>query len=72
VTRVAEDDAYLAEARALAQRTAALPAHARRNVKRVLNRAFQLPVREAMALETEATVEGFLHPETAARMAARR
>jgi enoyl-CoA hydratase/carnithine racemase len=72
VARVVDDDAYLAEARALSRRVAALPAHARRNVRRVLNRAFQLPVHEAMALETEATIEGFLHPATAALMAARR
>lgn len=71
VSRLASDEDYLAEAQEIARRVAALPAHARRNVKRVLNRAFQLPIAEAMALETEATVEGFLHPETARRIAGR-
>lgn len=69
VSRVAADAAYLDEARALARRIATLPGHSRRNVKRVLNRAFQLPLDEAMALETDATVEGFLAPETAALIA---
>ena len=34
-------------------------------LKRVLNRACMLDAEGAMELETEATVEGFLHPETA-------
>ncbi len=69
VSRVVPDDACLDEARALARRIAGLPAHSRRNVKRVLNRAFQLPLDQAMALETDATVEGFLAPATAALIA---
>ncbi len=69
VARVVPDHACLDDARGLARRIAALPAHSRRNVKRVLNRAFQLPLDQAMALETDATVEGFLAPETASLIA---
>ena len=42
-----------------------LPEHAVGHLKRVLNRACMLDAEGAMALETEATVRGFLHPETA-------
>lgn len=67
--RVVPGDELIAEARAVAARLAALPAIARRNAKTVLNRAVHLSLEEAMALETEATVEGFLDPGTAARIA---
>lgn len=67
--RVVAQDRLMAEARAVAGRLAALPALARRSAKTVLNRAADLPLAEAMALETEATVAGFLDPQTAARVA---
>ncbi len=47
------------------RRIAGLPEHAVTHLKRVLNRACMLDAEGAMALETEATVQGFLHPETA-------
>lgn len=71
VSRVVPDDTVLETAEALARRVAALPAVARRNVKRVLNRACTLPLAAAMDLETDATVEGFLDPGTRARVASR-
>lgn len=71
VSRVIPDAMVLETAEALAARVAALPAIARRNVKRVLNRACTASLAEAMALETDATVEGFLDPGTRARVAAR-
>ncbi|MDJ0949484.1 MAG: enoyl-CoA hydratase/isomerase family protein [Alphaproteobacteria bacterium] len=59
-----------AEADALAQRVAALPAARVRDLKRILNRACAMSVAEAMALETDATVAGFLDPATATRVSA--
>ena len=66
--RVVPQDRLMAEARAVARRLLGLPALARRNAKTVLNRAAHLPLAQAMALETEATVEGFLDPDTARRI----
>jgi len=59
-----------AEAHALAARIAALPPVAVRDLKQVLNKAATLDAEGAMALETAATVRGFLDPETARRIAA--
>jgi len=67
--RVVPQDRLTAEARTVARRLLALPTLARRNAKTVFNRAAYLPLAEAMALETEATVEGFLDPDTSARIA---
>jgi len=58
------------EAHALAARIAALPQGAVRDLKRVLDKAATLDAEGAMALETAATVRGFLDPETAGRIAA--
>ncbi len=58
-----------AEAESTARRIAALPEHAVAALKRVLARAPGLDLEAAMGLETEATVRGFLHPETAAIIA---
>jgi len=63
--KVVPEAALVAEAEAVARRIAELPEHAVTSLKRVLNRACMLDAEGAMALETEATVEGFLHPETA-------
>lgn len=57
------------EAQAAARRIVALPGGRVRDLKRVLNRACSLDAENAMALETEATVRGFLDPATAARVA---
>ncbi len=59
----------LAKAREIAERLAALPPIARRQVKTLFNRAPGLTLEEALALETEATLEGFLDPATARRAA---
>lgn len=68
VNRVVAAEDLLHEAHDLAGRVAALPARARRNTKHVLNRAFRAPIETAMALETEATVGGFLDPDTGQRV----
>ncbi len=62
--RVVEDDALLAEARLLAARLAALPLHSSRSIKRVLNQVATVSIETALQLETDATVSGFLDPET--------
>ena len=62
--RVVPDDQLLAEAQATAQRLAALPQLATRAMKRVLNAGAVTSLRAALAAETEATVQGFLDPET--------
>ncbi len=69
VARLASDEDYLEVGRSIAARIRDLPRIARQNVKKVLNRSFQLPLGEAMALETQATVEGFRDPATAGRIA---
>lgn len=62
--RVVDDDRLLAEARALATRLAALPRHSSRSIKQVLNRVATVSIETALQLETNATVTGFLDPET--------
>jgi enoyl-CoA hydratase/carnithine racemase len=52
------------EARVVAERLAALPPLAARAMKRVLNATAQSSLEAALELETEATVAGFLDPET--------
>ena len=62
--RVVPDDALLDEARAVAEELAKLPPLAVRAMKRVLNRCAAADIAAAMAAETDATVAGFLDPET--------
>ncbi len=69
VSRVVPDADVLDSARALAEDIVTLPAIARRNVKTVFNQAFQRPIDEVLALEVDATVEGFLDPESKRRVA---
>lgn len=64
IARVVPEARVVAEA--AARRISALPAHAVAALKRVLARAPGGDLEGAMALETEATLAGFLHPETAA------
>lgn len=66
--RVVDDDRLLDESRALAMRLADLPPRAVRDMKRVLNRCAQADIEHALALETEATVAGFMDPETSRRL----
>ena len=67
--KVVPEDALMAEAAAAARRIATLPGRAVCDLKRVINRACHGDAEAAMALETEATVRGFLDPETAERVA---
>ncbi|MDG4647855.1 enoyl-CoA hydratase/isomerase family protein [Roseibacterium sp. SDUM158017] len=67
--KVVPDAALLDEAGRTAARLAALPTLSARAMKRVLNQVSAGAVRRAMSLETEATVAGFLDPETTRRLA---
>jgi enoyl-CoA hydratase/carnithine racemase len=62
--RVVADDDLIGEASAVARRLAALPSLAVRQMKRTLNATAATDLRVALALETEATVTGFLDPLT--------
>jgi enoyl-CoA hydratase/carnithine racemase len=62
--RVSPHSALLEEAGAVARRLAALPSLAVRSMKRTLNATAATDLRAALALETEATVAGFLDPLT--------
>lgn len=67
--RVVPGDRLLGEARDVAGRIASLPPVAVRDMKRTLARTAASDLAAAMQLETEATVRGFLDPETAQRIA---
>lgn len=62
--RVVADDALLEEAIAVARQLAALPTLSVQAMKRALNRTAANDLRAALAVETEATVAGFLDPLT--------
>ena len=62
--KVVPDDELLSEAEAVATQLAALPTLSIRAMKRVLNQAISGGLQHALNLETEATVAGFLDPET--------
>lgn len=62
--RVVSDDRLMEEALQLAERLAALPPLSLRAMKRVLNQAGAAEINRALDLETEATVAGFMDPET--------
>jgi enoyl-CoA hydratase/carnithine racemase len=62
--RVVPDDRLLDEAVSVATRLADLPPLAVQAMKRVLNAGAVTSIREALDRETEATVAGFLDPET--------
>ncbi|MGZ4722801.1 MAG: enoyl-CoA hydratase/isomerase family protein [Ilumatobacteraceae bacterium] len=62
--RVVPDEELMNTAHDVAGRLAALPALACRAMKRVLNRTASTDLAEALRLETEATVAGFLDPLT--------
>ncbi len=63
--KVVPEAELTAAAEATARRIAALPQHAVAELKRVMARACRGGLQDAMALETEATLKGFLHPTTA-------
>jgi enoyl-CoA hydratase/carnithine racemase len=62
--RVVADDQLMTQAQQTAQKLAAMPVLSVRAMKRVLNAAASTDLNRALALETEATVAGFLDPET--------
>ena len=66
--RVVADDQLLAEANAVAGRLAALPPLAVQAMKRVLNQTAATDVRACPRLESTATVDGFMDPETTTRL----
>lgn len=69
VRKVLADDALLGEAVALAKRIAALPAGPVRDLRRILAKPAGGGLEAIMQEETEATVRGFMDPETAKRIA---
>jgi len=70
VYKVVPDAVLLPEAIGLARRVAALPAGPARDLRRILAGRSPAGLEAAMAAETDATVRGFLDPETATRVAA--
>ena len=66
--KVVPETELFSEAEAAAQRIAALPEGAVHDLKRVINSACHLDAEGAMALETEATVRGFLDPQAGKRV----
>jgi len=68
--RVSPDDTLLDDAVKVAEKLAALPPLSVRAMKRVLNAAATPDLNHALQLETDATVEGFMDPETTRRLSA--
>lgn len=68
--RVVPDAALLDEARAVARQLAELPTLSVRAMKRTLNATAAADLHRALALETDATVAGFMDPETTRRLKA--
>lgn len=66
--RVVEDGRLMDEAIAVAEKLSQLPPLSCRAMKRVLNLTAATDLKRAMELETEATVEGFMDPETTRRL----
>ena len=66
--RVVSDERLLTEAREVAGRLSALPPLSVRAMKRVLNQSASTDLNTALRLETEATIAGFLDPETTERL----
>lgn len=66
--KVVADDALMAAAVETAERLSDLPTLSLRAMKRVLNQAALPDLNRALQLETEATVAGFLDPETTRRL----
>lgn len=66
--RVASNENLMEEAHAVAARLSLLPPLSVRAMKRVLNQSASSNLNRALQLETEATVAGFLDPETTDRL----
>lgn len=65
--KIVPEAGLLAEAEKLALRIAERPAGAVSDIKHAINEGFHSSLADAMALETKATVSGFLSPEAQAR-----
>lgn len=70
LTEVVPETTLMEAALGLARRVAALPRGPVRDLRRILARRTGAGLDAALAVETDATVRGFLDPETAARVAA--
>lgn len=68
--RVVPDGELMTEARALAGRLLGLSQRSLRAMKRALNQVGVIEIEKSLTLETDITVESFLDPDTAARIAA--
>lgn len=66
--RVVSDDRLIDEAVGVATQLSRLPPLSVSAMKRVLNRSAMNDLNQAMQLETEATITGFLDPETTERL----
>lgn len=66
--RVVDDDNLLDEARSVARQLSRQPPLALKAMKRVLNQCATSDINRALQLETEATVTGFMDPETTKRL----
>ncbi|MCP4470969.1 MAG: enoyl-CoA hydratase/isomerase family protein [Gammaproteobacteria bacterium] len=66
--RVVADEQLMPAALEVAARLAELPVASVRAMKRVLNQGAAVDLERALQLETDATVAGFLDPETTARL----
>jgi len=66
--RVEADDALLEKAKETAERLSDLPTLSVRAMKRVLNATATPDLHRALQLETDATVAGFMDPETTKRL----
>lgn len=62
--RVVEDENLIEEAMSVARKLADSPALSTQAMKRVLNQTAMSSLKQAMELETEATIKGFLDPKT--------
>ena len=69
--RVVLEAQVLPEAIGLARRIADLPPRPVKDLKRILTQALRASLEETMAAETAATVQGFVDPESAKRVAER-
>jgi enoyl-CoA hydratase/carnithine racemase len=66
--RVVSDDGLMDEARSIAGQLSQLPPLSVRAMKRTLNHCATSDLTRALELETEATIAGFLDPETTERL----
>ena len=63
--RIVEDSQVFEVGNDLAKRITALPINPVRNLKRVMRESSTLTLEQTLILETKATVEGFLDPQSA-------